>query len=57
MMKGKPVVLFNRIDKDGTPFWDPFVKLLEEQGVAHLVQAVTKIDEILPAIESARESS
>lgn len=57
VMEGKPIVLFNRIDEDGTPFWDPFVKLLEEQGADHLVQSVSSLDEILPAIEAARAGS
>ena len=54
VMAGKPIILFNRIDDDGTAFWDPFVKLLEEQGVGHLIQSVSQLEDLLPAIESAR---
>lgn len=54
IMKDKPIVLFNRIDDNGVRFWDPFVKLLEEQGVADLVTSVDQMPEILPAIDAAR---
>ncbi|MFT4550783.1 MAG: hypothetical protein ACI9MB_004763, partial [Verrucomicrobiales bacterium] len=53
-MKDKPIVLFNRIDQDGVAFWDPFIKLLKEQGAADLITAVTELDQVLPAIEAAR---
>lgn len=56
LMKGKPIVLFNRVDDDGVAFWEPFVKLLKDQGVEDLVQSVNHLDEILPAIESARKA-
>ena len=56
VMNNKPVVLFNRVDEDGVAFWDPFVKLLEEQGAADLIRSVSDLDEILPTIEAARQS-
>lgn len=56
LMKGKPIVLFNRVDDEGTAFWDPFVELLEAQDVVELVTSVNDMDDILPAIEKARKS-
>ena len=55
IMQDKPIVLFNRIDEDGTPFWDPLIRLLEDLGTADLVQAVDRLEDVLPAIEAARE--
>ncbi|MGI9242770.1 MAG: LOG family protein [Verrucomicrobiales bacterium] len=57
LMEGKPIVLYNRIDEDGIPFWDPLIKLLEEQGVGHLITSVQQLDEVLPALVTAREKS
>lgn len=56
VMSGKPIVLFNRTDEDGMRFWDPLIRLLQEQGVADLIQSVTRLDEILPAIEGSLEA-
>ena len=55
LMRGKPIVLYNRIDEDGVAFWDPFVALLKEQGYDHLVSAVTDMNEIVPTIEKGLE--
>jgi len=55
LMHGKPIVLFNRVDEDGVAFWDPFMELLEDQGVDDLVVSVTDMNEILPAIDAGRQ--
>ena len=57
LMARKPIVLYNRIDQDGIPFWDPLIRLLKEQGVDHLITAVQGLDEILPAIIAAQHES
>ncbi len=54
IMKDKPVVLFNRIDENGVAFWDPFLRLLEEQGVADMVYSVNHLEDIISTIETAR---
>ncbi len=28
LMKGKPVIIFNRLDEEGRGFWDPLITLL-----------------------------
>jgi len=55
VMKGKPIVLFNRLDDNGVRFWDPFVTLLDELGVGDLVISVDDLDQVLPTIEKARD--
>ena len=51
LMKDKPVVLYNRVNDEGVAFWDPLVEILTEQGVDHLVTAVSDMNEILPTID------
>jgi len=57
IMEGKPIVLFNRNEQDGIPFWDPLIHLLKEQGVDHLITSVDQLEEVLPALISAREET
>ena len=53
IMARKPIVLFNRTEQDGVGFWDPFVRLLDDLGVGHLVESVSQLHEVLPAVEAA----
>jgi len=47
LMDGKPVVIFNRPEPDGTGFWDKLLPLLTAAGVADQCMVVNKLDAIL----------
>ncbi|MBK1833921.1 LOG family protein [Roseibacillus ishigakijimensis] len=51
MMKGKPVVIFNRRDQDGIAFWDPLIKLLENYCCQEQFTVVDDLHAIVPTIE------
>ncbi|CAN5175628.1 hypothetical protein BH23VER1_BH23VER1_09780 [soil metagenome] len=57
LMRGKPVVVFNRKDADGVSFWNPFLALLDHLGLGELLVAVDSLDAIIPTIESARAAA
>jgi uncharacterized protein (TIGR00730 family) len=51
LMKGKPVVIFNRLDESGDRFWEPLVELLGKYCNADDYTIVNELDEIIPAIK------
>lgn len=47
LMDGKPVVIFNRPEPDGTGFWDKLLPLLTAAGVADQCLVVNELDAII----------
>lgn len=55
LMRGKPVVIFNRKNEDGVPFWEPLITIMEKFcDPAHYI-VVDQLDEIVPTIAKALE--
>ncbi|MGJ8724297.1 MAG: LOG family protein [Roseibacillus sp.] len=52
LMKGKPVIIFNRLDSSGDRFWEPLVELLGKYCNADDYTIVNELDEIVPAIKA-----
>ena len=55
LMKGKPVIIFNRENKDGIAFWEPIVSLLEKFCKPEKYTVVEQLDEIVPTIMNLLE--
>ena len=51
LMRGKPIILFNRIDESGVHFWNPLIKLLANTQCSSYFRTVTELNEIMPAVE------
>ena len=52
LMVGKPIILYNRIDKKlQLPFWDTLITLLDNQCDKKLYDVVTELEEIIPTLE------
>ena len=52
LMKGKPIIVYDRMDRSGQRFWTPLNDLLSLIGVdSGDYQVVGKLDDILPAIK------
>ena len=52
LMAGKPIVLFNRIDKKlQVPFWGKLVTLLNNLANKELFTVVTDLEEIIPTLD------
>ncbi|MAV85092.1 MAG: hypothetical protein DBX01_05885 [Puniceicoccaceae bacterium] len=52
LMAGKPIVLFNRIDKKlQVPFWGKLVTLLNNLANKELFTVVTELEEIIPTLD------
>ena len=51
LMKGKPVVIFNRLDSGGDRFWAPLVELLAKFCKPETYVIVDELDDIIPAIK------
>ncbi|HEY5792782.1 MAG TPA: LOG family protein [Chthoniobacterales bacterium] len=50
LMAGKPVVIFNRKNAVGLPFWDPMIDLLSDLCVPGDFVVAHEMEDILPAI-------
>lgn len=48
-LRGKPVIVFNRVGADDRHFWDPMLKLLAPLTEPGDFQIVDSLDEIIPA--------
>ena len=52
LMKGKPIIVYDRMDRSGQRFWTPLNDLLSLIGVdSGDYQVVGKLEDILPAIK------
>lgn len=51
LMKGKPVVIFNRLDEGGDRFWEPLVALLGHYCDPDQYVIVNELEDIVPAIQ------
>ncbi len=52
LMTGKPIILFNRIDKKlQVPFWGKLITLLDNQCDKKLFDVVTELEEIIPTLD------
>jgi len=52
LMKGKPIIVYDRMDQAGQRFWTPLNELLSLIGVdSGDYQVVGKLEDILPAIK------
>lgn len=52
LMKGKPVIIFNRLDTSGARFWEPLVQLLATYCDPAHYTIVNELHEIVPAIKA-----
>ena len=52
LMRGKPIVIFNRLDSNGDRFWEPLVDLLPKFCSSNDYLIVDELDEIIPAIKA-----
>src|SRR5690606_33227314 len=48
LMKGKPVIIFNRKDENGGRFWDPLIRMLEPWRTNGEFVVVDELEEIIP---------
>lgn len=53
LMRNKPVVIFNRKNKDGVPFWEPLVPIMEKFCDPSHYMIVDQLEEIVPTIKKA----
>ncbi len=53
----KPVVVYNRVDASGRPFWAPLIKLLENWCYDGEFAVVNDFERLLPTVENLMESS
>lgn len=51
VMRGKPIVIFNRIDTEGRKFWDPLIALLDDLCQCGDFIVANELGEIVPAVE------
>jgi hypothetical protein len=54
---GKPVVIYNRVDENGTGFWTPLIRLLETWCYDGEFTVVEDFDKLLPTVEKLMEAS
>ena len=52
LMKGNPVIIFNRLDDSGDRFWEPLVELLANYCQPDQYTIVNELEEIVPAIKA-----
>jgi uncharacterized protein (TIGR00730 family) len=52
LMAGKPVVIFNRHDASGTPFWQPLIDMLSPWCREGDYVSVDSLDQIIPTLQS-----
>ena len=57
LMRGKPIILFDRIDGSGVHFWDPLIKLLANTQCSSFFQTVNELDKIMPVVHEELISS
>ena len=50
VMKGKPIVVYDRIDKSGKNFWKPLINLLKEKGYADYFTVVNELGIVIPTV-------
>ena len=50
IMKEKPIIVFNRIDKSGRKFWAPFIELMEKSQYSSYFTVVDELDQIIPTV-------
>ena len=54
LMRGKPIILFNRIDKKlQIPFWDKLISLIKNLCDKELYDVVTDLEEIIPTLQKS----
>jgi predicted Rossmann-fold nucleotide-binding protein len=56
-MEGKPVFVFNRIDREGKSFWGPLIELLSVMGSHAPFTVVNELDALVPVILDALSDS
>jgi uncharacterized protein (TIGR00730 family) len=50
LMRGKPIILFDRIDGSGVHFWDPLIILLANTQCSSYFRTVNELNEIMPVV-------
>ena len=55
LMEGKPVVIFNRENPAGLPFWGPLIDLLSNKCAPGEFTVARTLEEILPALKPGME--
>jgi len=50
-MTGKPVIIFNRKDANGQPFWTPLIELLETWCYDGEFVVVDELSELIPTVK------
>jgi uncharacterized protein (TIGR00730 family) len=51
LVKGKPVIIFNRHDSAGVPFWQPLIDLLEKHCGRDQFVVVNELEQIIPTMQ------
>jgi uncharacterized protein (TIGR00730 family) len=51
LLRGKPVVIFNRKDDQGRPFWQPLIELLQIWCYDREFEVVDELGELIPTIQ------
>lgn len=52
LVTGKPVIVFNRHDSNGVPFWKPLIDLLEKHCGRDRFDVVTDLEQIIPTMQN-----
>ena len=50
IMKGKPIIVFDRIDKSGRKFWAPLIELMEKNNYSSYFTVVNELDQVIPTV-------
>jgi hypothetical protein len=50
-MVGKPVVIFNRVDANGLPFWTPLIELLGTWCYDGEFIVVDELEQLIPTVK------
>mgnify|MGYP005666303549 FL=1 len=50
IMKDKPIIVFNRIDKSGRKFWAPLIELMEKIQYSSYFTVVDELDQVIPTV-------
>lgn len=50
IMKGKPIVVYDRTDRSGKNFWEPLINLLKEKGYSGYFTVVKELNMIIPTV-------
>ena len=50
IMKDKPIIVFNRIDKSGRKFWTSLIELMEKNQYSSYFSVIDELDQVIPTV-------